>query len=302
MEPRTAAALRAEGIGPGQIRVLVGKGQLARVRRGYFAAPDKTQSARQAHQQLIAATWPGLRSSTALSHLSAAAVLGLPLPTSGLDRVSVTRPTGGHGRRIGSLHVHEARLAAIDIVDVDGRPTTSLARTVVDLARTLPYPWAVVMCDAALRQGCPRGRLDETLARASRSPGHVQAKAALAFADPRAESPLESREYGAQRVPKPELQFEVYLNGRKVATCDFAWPEHGLVGEADGMQKYGTLLWPGQTAEQAVMEEKRREENIQQAGLWLVRWDWAVGTNPNALGRLVRRGFELAPGPVTNCA
>ena len=60
---------------------------------------------------------------------------GLPTWGLALDRAHVTfdRPSGG--RLEARLHVHTAPLHADDVVIVDGLAVTSVARTVVDVAR-----------------------------------------------------------------------------------------------------------------------------------------------------------------------
>lgn len=63
------------------------------------------------------------------------------------------------------------------------------------------------------------------------------------------------------------------------------------MGEVDGKAKYSTLLKDGQTPQDAVMDEKRREESIRQAGWWVTRWGWAEAWNVRTLGDLVRGGM-----------
>jgi len=116
------------------------------------------------------------------------------------------------------------------------------------------------------------------------------------FADPLAQSPLESisrLQIARAGLPRPELQRPIFLEGRKVATTDFAWPEFGVVGECDGMSKYAQLLDPGDTPDQAIMREKRREELIRQAGWWIVRWDFALAMRPHLLAARLRDAFEF---------
>ena len=56
-----------------------------------------------------------------------------------------------------------------------------------------------------------------------------------------------------QHLPEPQLQFTVYdENGNLVGITDFAWPDYGLLGEFDGMIKYGRLLKEGETASDVV--------------------------------------------------
>ena len=57
---------------------------------------------------------------------------------------------------------------------------------------------------------------------------------------------------------------------RLVGRCDFGWPKVKVLGEFDGKKKYGELLRrPGQTAEDVLIDEKRREVR----GKWVV---WMV--------------------------
>lgn len=93
----------------------------------------------------------------------------------------------------------------------------------------------------------------------------------LAFADGRAESPGESLSRVAivrAGLPAPELQFEIHLpdGGGWVATSDFAWPEHGVVGERDGREKYAADPRRGRTAADVIMGEKDRDALIIECG------------------------------------
>lgn len=74
-------------------------GQLERGRRdtdGSLVADDPLTR----HRRLIKATWLSLMPGATISHFSAAALLGLPLPGMSVDRVWITRPgTSGKGHR-----------------------------------------------------------------------------------------------------------------------------------------------------------------------------------------------------------
>ncbi len=80
-----------------------------------------------------------------------------------------------------------------DVVDI-GVPVTSIERTIVDLARSLPFEQAVVAGDAALRQDpSARNRLEGAVAAASWDHGTAAVRAVVAFIDGRSESVGESR-------------------------------------------------------------------------------------------------------------
>ncbi|HVH20821.1 MAG TPA: hypothetical protein VNA11_00035 [Pseudonocardia sp.] len=166
-----------------------------------------------------------------------------------------------------------------------GLPVTGLARTVVDLARTVPFEEAVEVADAALR-GRPDQRaplapvvLAAELARAARWPGSPPARRAIAFADGRSASVGESRSRVAiagAGLPAPVLQWAVRDRaGRLVGYTDFGWPELHTVGEFDGRVKYGRLLRSGQDAGDSVFAEKVREDRLRDLGLAVVRWTWS---------------------------
>ena len=161
------------------------------------------------------------------------------------------RPPGaGGGHRRTSLHTRFARLGDDEVVDVGGIRVTSVARTLVDLGRWLPFESAVVSTDDALHRGLVTvEELAQTLARGARAPRAGRARQAIAFADARTESVGESRSRVAMHeagLPAPDVQIEVRsgVTGAQVARSDFGWHERRTVGEFDGFVKYGRLLRP----------------------------------------------------------
>ena len=171
----------------------------------------------------------------------------------------------------------------------------SLARTVVDLGRTLPFADAVAAADAALRTGLDREELEQVLALAAGRPGISAARRVVAFADPRSESPGESHSrvvLHAIGLPPSSLQHEVLdEQGRVIARCDFGWEEHRTVGEFDGLVKYGRLLRPGQTAADVVLGEKHREDAVRDQGYAMVRWGSPDLQRERVLAERLRRAF-----------
>lgn len=275
------------------------RGDLVRLRRGSYASPTHVGTeAADRHRQLVEATMPLLAPDAVVSHLSAAVLHALPVWGDQLGRVQVTRSAARSGKRRGNVHVHTAPLAAEEVVAVQGLPVTTLARTVVDLGRTVAAGQAVAAGDAALRTGLSPTELDEVLALAHGRPHVAAARRVAALLDPRSESAGESssrvvlHELG---LPPTNLQHEVFdASGRLIGRSDFAWEQHRTLGEFDGRVKYGRLLRPGETAADAVYREKRREDALRDQGWQVVRWSWADLRQPHLLADRLHRAFRRA--------
>lgn len=294
--------LAGRGHSPSEIDALVRTGALLRLRRGaYLVAGTKdSPSDRQQHRRLIEATTEQLGGGAVVSHMSAAVLHGLPIWRDQLTTVHVIRDRDGGGRTRRYVRVRGLPLAPEDVTVIDGFLVTSLARTVLDLACELSMRRSVSIGDAALRLVATtepgrnlREELDRTVARAARRPGVPAARRAIAFLDPRSESPGES----ASRVimhdhglPAPELQYVIVDGcGRFVARTDFAWLAQRVVGEFDGAVKYSGQL--GKAPEQVVLEERRRENAIRSCGFDVLRWTWPELQQPHTFAATVRRAL-----------
>jgi len=75
-----------------------------------------------------------------------------------------------------------------------------------------------------------------------------------------------------------------------------------VIGEFDGRVKYSKYLRPGQSASDAVVAEKKREDALRSHGWIVVRWTWADLEHPERLVEKLKRAIELAatlPAPRT---
>jgi hypothetical protein len=140
------------------------------------------------------------------------------------------------------IHVYAVDLPDAHRTVASGLPMTTAARTVVDLARTLDFKAGVVAADSALRRKITsKAELESAVAEQTNWRGIRRAAEVVAFADRRAESPLESiarvvfRDIG---LPPPDLQ--VWLGGKlePVGRVDFFWKKYRTVAEVDGALKY----------------------------------------------------------------
>jgi hypothetical protein len=138
--------------------------------------------------------------------------------------------------------VHRADLHADDVVCCGGSRVTSIARTLVDLGRAESTPTAIVVLDAALhRHLVTAEELEAVVLRCWNWPRIARASRAIALADARSESPLESvSRLVLRRLPLvvPDLQPEIRTATGKLVRPDFYWDEFGVAGEADGDGKY----------------------------------------------------------------
>jgi len=178
----------------------------------------------------------------ALAGYSAAELLGASCAPKGVPAEMVLTARGGIKPRPG-LVVHHGALPAADVcLAGDCRVTTPL-RTAWDLARRLELVEAVVAVDALARRGgfAPSALLAARATR-PRAPGCRRLDEIVSLADPRAESPMESRlrmlliRFG---LPRPVLQHEVFDRyGFVVARLDLAYPEVKLAIEYDGVDPH----------------------------------------------------------------
>ena len=263
----------------------VRSGRLIRPRHGLYCRPEHADS-----PALGAVAAARACRGSVVSHRSAALLHGVPLlGTAGDRRPGLTLPPRSTGDVKGAL-LHRAQLWPEDIVDVDGTPVTSVARTVADLARSSPIATSVVAADAALHRGLvTRAEIDDVLRRCWIWPGIRRAWRAVPVIDAPSESPLESVSRLVIEwlgLPAPDLQAVVLARGVSfLARVDFYWPEFGVVGEADGAVKY---------ADRSVLfAEKLRQEALEQLGLVVVRWGWQeVSRRPHQLRARLESAFE----------
>jgi hypothetical protein len=284
--------LTADGFSPSELSRMIRSGELAHLRRGAYATPAEGQpDPRVAHLRLLEATVPLCDPAAVVSHTSAAAMHELPVWSEQLTRVHLTRDRPGGGRTRRWVQVHGLPLPDSDIVKLGGFRVTGLARTVVDVARTLPLTQAVAAGDVALTR-IGRAEIAEALDRQAGRTGIGKARRAVALLDPRSESAGESFSrvtFYLARLPMPEPQFSVFApDGRFLGRCDFGWPDLGVLGEFDGKAKYGELFRkPGQTAEEVLIAEKLREDRMRELGWLVIRWMWQDLIRPEPLiGRL----------------
>jgi hypothetical protein len=294
------------GMNDDDLRRLVAGRVLTRVRRNAYrdTAAHDVLSAEQRHAVAVRAAVAAHRVDVVVSHQSAAVLHGLPVWGAPLDVVHLTTRRRNAGRRSGLVHIHTAPVAPDELCLVDGIAATTPARTVFDVACSMRFEAAVVIADAALHAGLtsPEDLLVQ-IERGRGRTGRPAARAAITFADGRSESVGESRSrvgMHVARVPVPDLQTEVCRSDGSVAgRPDFRWGR--LLGEFDGAVKYGRLVRPGETAGDAVVREKRREDELRDLGFDMVRWGWADLGAPDRLyprihAAIERTGQQAASG------
>ena len=293
---KLTAELLAEGWSSAELERMARSGELQRIRRGaYEFAPARSLERRDQHRRLIAATLRLTSVDSVISHISAAVLHHLPIWSDQLEKVHVTRNQAGGGKIRRYVHLHAAPLTEIDICEIDCQRVTTLGRTVLDLLRTLSMERSVPIGDAALRLGLTVEELAEIAGRCIGWRGMLQARRAMNFLDARSESAGESYSrvlLDRIGIPAPIPQYEVWRRGLLVGRADFGWEEFRTLGEFDGKEKYGKLLRPGQTAADAVFEEKRREDVLRDLGWQIVRWMWADLYHPAELRQRLQRAFD----------
>ena len=240
---------------------------------------------------------PRIAGEPVFSHLSAAVLHRLPLWRTVLGPVQVTRSPPAKGHRGPRLHTFAASLTPGEVTVVHGWPVTTVTRTLLDLARTLPFEQALVAADAALhRQLLTREELEVQLELSRNLPGALAGSRVVSFADGRSESVGESRSrimIHRAGLPKPELQLAVVDHGGQfVARGDFGYPRQRVIGEFDGKVKYTGELPENQDPTEALWREKLREDAMRDLGWSVVRWIWTDLDHPAAVVERLQRALR----------
>jgi len=282
------------GLSEGRIRSLVRQGVLSPVGHGAYvraALAAKLNGSTAGEQALrVASVLAVGPRGAAGSHHSAAIIHGLDLLGRQAPGIAVTRVPGGSRKQRPGVRVHVAALPEGHVTRRGGVPVTSVARTVVDLARTSSFRSGVVVADSALRgKLTSKAELGAVLADCARWPGLTRARRVVEFSDARSESALESVSrvvFREQRIPPPELQEWVGGDDEGVVgRADFLWRRYGTIGEADGAIKFADP--------QRAIQQLRRDAMLREAGFEVVHFTWDdIVRTPGRVAALLREAFR----------
>lgn len=275
----TRRDLERMGVSRDRITAALRSGSLVSVAPGHYMRPASIgEFPEHEHLALARAVQAGMSPGTALAEVAAAINHGLPVVGADLSRVRLVRPGGtASGTQRTSVSVLTRNVTDDELAFVDGCLTTTVPRTVVDLARRDSVRTAVIVGDAALHRGLATPHeLEHRLAAVGPMRGARRAREIVAMLDGRAESPLESWSrlvIGRSNLPSPDIQHEIRDRGRLVARVDFWWEEFGVVGECDGMGKYFGE-YSEKSLREVLDEEKFRAQELVDLGYIVVRWSW----------------------------
>lgn len=256
------------------IRAALTAGHIERIAKGLYRLPAQKDAVTVARSQ-----------GGVVSHLSAALLHGLTV-VNRPQSIHVTVPRGQHPRRSSlpcTLHWADDVQSLADV--------TTVTRTVLDCARTLPFSEALAVADSALRTtDLVRDDLDAAVVKL-RGPNRRRAQRVAEFADARSESPLESMlrailiEAGISGfVPQVEIDDEGF-----VARIDLAHPTLRIAIEADSFEHHGTR--------RALVRDCRRHVNLTIRGWRLLRFSWEdVMYDPEWVVATVRTVVGGTPG------
>lgn len=244
----TRSQLLDAGLSARAIDRRLDRGRLVLRHRGVYAVGHVPPSPHARGMAAVLACGPG----AVLSHRSAAALWGLARwpPT-----LEVTAPTD---RRVPGVHTHRSRHLT-DVTTHYGIPTTTPARTLLDLAKVLdPASLTRAMNDARLRRLMSLDDLDDVIAN---SPG----RATRALAHDHVHAPTRSVFEDAflafldrHHLPRPEVNQRVA--GYEV---DMLWRPQRLVAELDGLAYHSDFE-----------HDRERDAELLAAGLRVVRVTW----------------------------
>ena len=298
----TTAQLAGAGISDRVLAAALKRGCIYRLRRGAYVRAESWQAQKPWDRDKLRlfAHILTARGNPRYSYFSAARLHGLFIWNCGPQvHVTAFSPASGTGTARDVVHHHE-ELPAGDVCAMrlrHGRDVavTTLERTVVDCARTARFAEAVIIGDHALRRGARTDVLWAMVRASTGRRGVRRAQRVLRALDGRSESPGESRTrliIAGMDIPQPELQLELRVEGH-LYRPDFAWREQMVIVEFDGDTKYFAF----KPTRQVILEERKREKRLMEAGWRFVRLEWEDLANPEEVKRRIRAALGTTRAP-----
>ena len=233
----TRRQLRAAGVSPSAVDRQVRSGRLEYVHHGVYGLPHTWDIPLAAETAALLACGEG----AALSHHSAIILWGL---RPGEARpIHVTIPGHRGFPNPSGVKVHRSRiLKPSDIRIHDGLPVTAPARTILDVAATLPdRDVERVLYEAMFaRRLVTAGEIDDILRRAGGHPGRSRLARVAGAGAPLSDTgspPAEKLLRMIRGADLPEPQTEVPVLGYRL---DLYWPELNLAVEVDAYGTHGS--------------------------------------------------------------
>jgi predicted transcriptional regulator of viral defense system len=259
----------------------VATGRLHRIHHGVYALVPRELLKREGlYMAAVLACGPG----AVLSHRSAARLL--ELRNHGYTRIEVTVARRS-GRTHSGVAVHRSTtLTDRDITIVENIPTTTVARTLFDLAEFVNARQLERAFDQADRMDVLNlGAINDQL---TRNPTRRAAKVVRNLLNTHyigstpTDNEFEDAFLGLTRslgLPDPEVQYYIDPgDGDGPLRADFAWPDRRIAVETDGRKTHGTR--------QAFENDRRRDQRLIAAGWRVIRITWR---------QLTQRPHELRP-------
>lgn len=234
--PFTVTAGREAGLRPGELR----SPRLHAPTQGV-----RTASAPTTARERAAAFAVGMPADAVFSHVSAAQLLHLPLPSELESQVllDVVRPSSGSQIRRAGCRGHRG-LERREVIDVGGLRVVGLADTWCDLAELPAGVFGVddlvVVGDVIVNRLEPGGRaaLRVALDARTRPRGKARLTEALSLVRVGSRSPMETRSrlmFHRAAFPEPALNADVFdTHGGWLLEGDLVWHQHRVIGEYQG--------------------------------------------------------------------
>jgi hypothetical protein len=245
----------------------------------------------------VVATSDAARTSPVFSHESAAMIWGMPT-VGGVPARPMVTVAPGSGLRSNDVVVRrEASLEPSEIVEFRGIRLTSVMRTLVDVIASRPFLGGVCAAEYVMsKTPIDQDRLWAAITARKPMRGSRRAEDVARFASDLSGSPNESlcrvrfRELG---FPQPEQQVEYRGSRGQRYFVDFNWRELDIICESDGRAKYESAEFlRGRTPEQALWDEKLREDELRAQCSAFVRLTWDDAWNRAGLvTKLTRAGI-----------
>lgn len=290
-----SAAIRRTGGHERTLPSAARAGALERVRRGAYVDSDQWRnlSTRERWLMRMLVASHAAQHPLVFSHESAAIAWGIPVVEPMSERLHITVPPGS-GLKSNRLVIrHEAPLARAEMCDLEAMLLTTVPRTLVDFVAARSFLSGMCAVEHVLsRGGLERSAFAEAIRRRRPFRGSRRAEAVAEHAGEHSESVAETLcrvrflQLGYVQ-PRQQSVFEVAGASYRV---DFHWPEYDVICEMDGRSKYEDARFlAGRTPQQALWEEKLREDELRARCRAFVRLTWDDAWNTAGLVRKLTR-------------